>query len=288
MSCVSKAEPRGATPIGRPSALGCASRVASSRRQESPASRWAAASAGCTGSGASRATTCRAVDVVTADGSLVRASATENADLFWGLRGGGGNFGIATAFEFDAHPLGPLVMSVTAMYDPNDAPHILRAWREWGADAADEVTTRAAIWSMPAAPELPPAVHNRQVLIIGGVFAGPADVGEQVLQPLREFATPLADLSGHLPFRAVQSSFDAFFPKGEVSSYWKSIYLDDLTDDAIDFIVKIGSERSSPMTLIHVPLIGGAMNRVAAHRFRLRRPERALHAERRRELDRRR
>ena len=115
----------------------------------------------------------RAVEVVTADGSLVRASATENADLFWGLRGGGGNFGVATAFEFDAHPLGPLVMSVTAMYDPNDAPHILRTWREWGADAADEVTTHAAIWSMPAAPELPPTVHNRQVLIIGGGLRGP-------------------------------------------------------------------------------------------------------------------
>jgi FAD/FMN-containing dehydrogenase len=204
----------------------------------------------------------RSVEVVTAFGEVVRASASENAELFWALRGGGGNFGVATAFEFDAQPVGPIVMSVTAMYDVDRAGEILRAWRDWSAGIPDEVTTRAAFWSMPEAPVLPPAVHNKQVLIVAGVFAGPVDEGARVLQPLRELGTLLADMSGELPLRIVNSTFDAFFPKGLVHSYWKSLYMDALTDEAIDFLVKIGTARSSPMTLVHVPMLGGAMSRI--------------------------
>jgi FAD/FMN-containing dehydrogenase len=202
--------------------------------------------------------------MVTATGDVVRASESERADLLWGLRGGGGNFGIVTAFEFDAYDMGPDVMDVTVMYDTNSARDVMRAWRDWSVDASDEVTTRVGYWSLPDVPDLPEAVRGRAVLIVAAVYAGPADAGERVLQPLRELAAPLADLSGVIPFRAVQQAFDPFFPKGVVRSYWKSLYLRALDDDTIDFVVKLGAERTSPMTFIHVPMLGGAMRRVAA------------------------
>jgi FAD/FMN-containing dehydrogenase len=184
--------------------------------------------------------------------------------LFWGLRGGGGNFGVVTAFEFDAHELGPDVMQVTALYDPNAALDVIRGWRDWAATAPDEVTTRMAFWTMPDVDMLPEAVRGRDVIVIGAVYAGDTTAGESVLQPLRELAVPLADLSGVAPFRFVNQTFDPFFPKGAVRSYWKSTYLRALDDDAIDFLIKLGASRTSPMTLIHVPLLGGAVSRVGA------------------------
>jgi hypothetical protein len=138
----------------------------------------------------------------------------------------------------------------------------MRAWRDWAATVPDEITTRAVFWTMPADPHLPPEVHDQQVLILGAVYTGLADEGERILQPIREFGTPLGDLSAQMPFRFFQAAFDPFFPKGQVASYWKSIYMDALTDEAIDFIVKAGASRTSPLTLVHVPLLGGAMSRI--------------------------
>ena len=204
----------------------------------------------------------RAVELVTADGSLVRASESENADLFWGLRGGGGNFGVVTAFEFDAHPFGPIAMCAGPIYGVDQANDIMRQWRDWTLTVPDEVTTRAVFWSMPADPHLPEAVHDQQVLVLGAVFAGDPDEGAKVLQPIREFGTPLADLTDQMPFRFFQAAFDPFFPKGGVSSYWKSSYMSELSDEAIDYVCKIAAARPHPMTLIHVPLLGGAMGRV--------------------------
>ncbi len=206
----------------------------------------------------------RAVELVTAGGVVVRASETENPDLFWGLRGGGGNFGVATAFEFDAHPLGPVVMCAAPVYGVASAAGVLRAWRDWASSVPDEITTRAIFWTMPAAPALPPAVHDQQVLVLGAVYAGPPDEGERILQPIREFGEPLGDLSAQMPFRLFQAAFDPFFPRGEVASYWKSAYMDGLSDAAIDFVVEKGASRPSPLTLVHVPLLGGAISRVGA------------------------
>jgi FAD/FMN-containing dehydrogenase len=206
----------------------------------------------------------RAVDLVLADGRLVRASESENAELLWGLRGGGGNFGVVTAMEFDAHPMGPIVMDATAVYPIDTANTVLRAWRDWALTVPDEVTTRALIWTFPAAEGLPPEIHDQEVVIIASVYAGDADEGERVLQPTRELGTLLADLSMQAPFRFVQAAFDPFFAKGVLSSYWKSVYLPSLSDEAIDFVVKVGTERLSPFTLIHIPMMGGAVSAVAA------------------------
>src|SRR5262249_46359951 len=127
-----------------------------------------------------------------------------------------------------------------------------------------EGMSRAAFWWMPEDPTLPPVVHNQQVFIVGAIYAGPPDKGQQVLQPLRELGTPLLDLGAEMPFRGFQAAFDPFFPKGQLASYWKSVYLNELTDDLIDLIVRRAAQRPSPLTLVHVPMLGGAMSKVAA------------------------
>jgi FAD/FMN-containing dehydrogenase len=203
-----------------------------------------------------------AAEVITAEGKLVRASADENPDLFWGLRGGGGNFGVVVDFEFAAHPLGPIVMAVGVMYPAAEAPELMRRWRDWATDAPDEITTRAMFWSMPAAPALPPAVHNRDVFIIAALYAGDANEGERALNPVRTFSTPLADLSGQVPYRMFQAGFDPLV--AGLHSYWKSTYLPELSDQALDLICERGLNRPDPKTLIHVPLMGGATSRVGA------------------------
>lgn len=204
----------------------------------------------------------RAAELVTADGHVLRVDDAEHPELLWALRGGGGNFGIVTAFEFDAHELGPIVWNAAAMYAADDADEIMPAWRSWAATVPDEVTTRAMLWGMPQDPHLPPVVHNREVLITAAVYAGPAADGEKALDPVRRFATPLLDLSGPMPYRSVQSLLDWIAPRGELLSYWKSIYLNDLDGDAIETILRRGRQRPHPLTLVHVPLLGGAMKRI--------------------------
>lgn len=204
----------------------------------------------------------RSADVVTPEGERVTASASENQELFWGLRGGGGNFGVVTSFEFEAYPLGPIVMCGAAFYPMDEADQVFRAWRDWSATVPEEVTTRAAFWSMPASDALPPALHGQDVLLIASLYAGSPEEGEEVIRPSREFGEPLVDLSGPMPYRVFQSMMDPLFPKGEVGSYWKSTFLDDLSDEATDFILEIGQNRPTGYTLIHVPQMGGAVSRV--------------------------
>lgn len=205
-------------------------------------------------------------EVVTADGDVVTASTTENVDLFWALRGGGGNFGVVTSFEFRVHPVGPIVMAVIPFYPLEEAPKILRQWREWVASAPDEVTSASIMWTPPAHPALPETVHDRAVIITAGVYAGSPDDGQKVMQPLREFGKPLGEITDAMPFRAVQTAFDPFFPTtGENISYWKSLYVNELNDDVIDILVDRALNRTSPMTLLNIPYMGGAVRRVPAN-----------------------
>jgi FAD/FMN-containing dehydrogenase len=206
----------------------------------------------------------RAATVVCADGSVHVASAEEDQDLFWALRGGGGNFGVVTHFDFDAHPLGPIVAFAGVFYSSRDAGEILPRWRDHVADAPDEVTSVAVGISMPADPTLPEPVHNQSCLVIGGVFVGDVDEGMKVLQPLRELGTPLADISGPTPFVGVNSAFDPFFPMGTYQSYWKAQNLDTLPDEALAVIAAKADSRPSPVTLAVVFHMGGAINRVGS------------------------
>jgi FAD/FMN-containing dehydrogenase len=202
-------------------------------------------------------------DVVTADGELLTASADENPDLFWALRGGGGNFGVVTSFDFAVHPVGPLVAAVFSMYPLSLARGVMKRWREWLNAAPEEATTEIAMWTAPESPGLPPPVHNKEVVIASGVYAGDPDEGLRVLAPLRTFAEPLGEIAGVMPFRAVQQAFDPFFPNtGVVIAHWKSFYLDALTDTGIDVLADRAAHRSARSTMVFVMHVGGAVSRV--------------------------
>jgi FAD/FMN-containing dehydrogenase len=201
--------------------------------------------------------------MVTADSEVVTASAEENADLFWALRGGGGNFGVVTSFEFALHPVGPLVAAVFSFYPIEAAEHIMRRWRGWGASAPDEASTEILTWTAPAGSSLPSSVHDREVVIAAGVYAGEAQEGLRILQPLREFGAPIVEIAAAIPYRALQSAFDSSLPNtGEVIAYWKSLYLEDLSDAAIAVMAERAKNRSSRSTMVFVQHLGGAVRRV--------------------------
>jgi FAD/FMN-containing dehydrogenase len=205
-----------------------------------------------------------AVDIVTADGQPRRASETENPDLFWAVRGAGSNFGVVTSFEFRLHPLGPMVALAAPFYALEDAEQVLPAWRDFMAASSEDVASNALFWGIPAVEAFPAELHGRAVLILATMYAGDATEGEQVLQPLRELATPLLDLSGTMPYATLQSAFDPFFPKGWLY-YWKSLYLDRLDEEVVPAIVRYAAERPTPNALMALwNLGGGAARRVGA------------------------
>ena len=204
------------------------------------------------------------VDIVTADGQVRTASATENQDLFWAVRGAGSNFGVVTSFEFQLHPVGPEVALAAPVYALEDAERVLPAWRDFMATAPDEVSSSALFWGIPAVEAFPAELHGRAVLILATVYAGDAAEGERVLQPIRQLTTPLLDLSGTMPYATLQGAFDPFFPKGWLY-YWKSLYLDRLDDEAMSAIIAYAAERPSPDALMGLwHLGGGAAGRVAS------------------------
>jgi FAD/FMN-containing dehydrogenase len=201
------------------------------------------------------------VDIVTADGRLRRASATENEDLFWAVRGAGSNFGVVTSFEFQAHPVGPAVM-VGALFYPQEAwQTVLPGWRDCMASAPEELSSIALFWSVPAHEPFPPELHGAPIVVVAGVYCGPVAEGEPIVQPLRELAEPLMDLSGPWPWLDLQSGFDAMFPKGQLR-YWKSRALAGLSDTVISDIAGFGTRRPSPITDVVIWHHGGAISRV--------------------------
>lgn len=202
-----------------------------------------------------------AIDIVTADGELRHASAEDEPDLFWAVRGAGSNFGVVTSFTFRMHPVGPTVMLCAPMYALADGPAVLRQWRDYIATTPDEFTPLAVFWSVPEG--FPPELVGRPIVILAGVFAGPVEEGERIAQPLRELATPLLDLSGPMPFAAVQSAFDPFFSKG-LLQYWKSTYVDTLGDELLDALCALAAARPSPQSTMDIWPQGGAVGRVGA------------------------
>ena len=203
------------------------------------------------------------VDIVTADGVLHTASASENQDLFWGVRGGGGNFGVITSFEFQVHPIGPTVMFLGVIYRAEDAPRVMRGWRDFMATAPDEIGGALVEFStIPADPAYPEETWGAKVMALAGVWAGPAGEGEQAVQPLRELAEPLLDFSGQMLYCDVQQFYDGLFPKGAHRAYFKSLYLNGLDDAMIDEIAPRAADRPSDLTLCSVWYMGGATSRV--------------------------
>jgi FAD/FMN-containing dehydrogenase len=202
-------------------------------------------------------------EVVLADGSRVRASADEHADLFWALRGGGGNFGVAPSFELRLHELGPEVFALNIAYPLEDAARVLSGWRDAVADAPDELTTAGFIWSLPVVDELPEQLRGLPHVGLVGMWAGDPAEGERATKALRELATPLVDMSGRVKYLDFQRSLDAFFPAGR-RYYWKALYLDGFSDAAIDTTVDWSERRPSNDTLVIIRHCGGAISRVGA------------------------
>ena len=203
------------------------------------------------------------VEIVTADGQLRHASAQENSDLFWAVRGGGGNFGVVTSFEFALHPVGPDVWFAAVFYPLERAAEGLRFYRDHMRTAPEELGTLAVLWTAPEEEFIPEEARGEPVLVFLACHAGPFDQGAAAIRPFRKLEGPIADLSGPMPFVEVQQFLDADYPNGR-NYYWKSSYLDALTDAAIDKLVAHTKTRPSPLTSIDVWALGGALARMPA------------------------
>ncbi|WP_207590004.1 FAD-binding protein [Halomontanus rarus] len=203
----------------------------------------------------------RSVDLVTASGEFATASEDQNSDLFWGIRGGGGNFGVVTGFEFELHPVGPEVATCLVFYSGGRMVECLRAYREYVASAAAEVSTLTLAGVMPDEELFPADLVDETKIAITGCYAGSVADGERALAPLREIAEPIADFSGTMPYTEYQQLFDEDYPDG-MRYYWKSLYLDGLSESAIDRITYWTDIAPSPLSTVDVWQLGGAIARV--------------------------
>lgn len=197
-------------------------------------------------------------EVVTADGELLTASATENSDLFWGIRGGGGNFGIVTSFEFQLQPVGPEVLAGLIIYPLKDAGDVLRFYRQFTASTPEELGALAVFRLAPPAPFIPEELHGKPVLAIIVCYVGDVEAGQRVVQPLRDFGSPIVDAIKPKPFSAHNSSLDAGQPTG-MYYYWKSEYSTEIADGAIENLVDFAAKMTSPQTRLAVFHLGGTI-----------------------------
>lgn len=203
-----------------------------------------------------------AVEMVLADGRHVRASKDENVDLFWAARGGGGAVGIVTAFEYRLHPVGPEVMFTFVLHPANNARDALRFFRSYVETAPDEVSAMAVLGRVPHADAFPAAEHGKPYVLFGAMYAGPVDEAERILQPLRDYSTPIVDFSGVMPFTEVQTMWDEDYPSGEMRYYWKSTYLNRLSEGAMDLLIERAYDAASEHSTIDIWHIGGAVKRI--------------------------
>jgi FAD/FMN-containing dehydrogenase len=201
------------------------------------------------------------VDLVTAEGEFVRASADENADLFWGVRGGGGNFGIVTEFEFECVELGTQVLAGPIFWPMEQSGDVLRFYRDWVAEAPDELMTILIHRKAPPLPFVPEELHGKPVVMVIPCWVGDLEEGERFIKPLREFGNPVADVCTVKPFLVHQAMFDPSFPHGRWY-YFKSCDVAELTDEIIDVTVERSLQISSPLTSFPIWQMGGAVSRI--------------------------
>jgi hypothetical protein len=201
------------------------------------------------------------VDMITADGEFVKASEDHHDDLFWGVRGGGGNFGIVTEFEFRLSTLGPQVVGGPVYWPIEDSAKVLRFYRDWIADCPDELTTIVVQRKAPDLPIVPRDLVGERIIAVSCCYSGPIEEGENVVRPLKEFGAPVLDLCAPKPYLTVQSLFDKAFPHG----WWYYVRSCDVTeigDDVIDVMAEYGDQITSPITSAGIWQLGGAVARV--------------------------
>ncbi len=201
-------------------------------------------------------------ELITADGQRHHVSAEEDEDLFWALRGGGGNFGVVTSFEFDLHPVGPEVLSGLVVHPFAAGRDVLTYYREFVADTSDDLVVWSVLRKAPPLPFLPPEVHGTEVVILAAFYAGEMSKGEAELKRLREFGKPIADVIGPHPYAGWQTAFDPLLTPG-ARNYWKSHNFTELSDDLIGVFLEYAGNLPSDHSEIFLARMGGAMNRVA-------------------------
>ena len=200
--------------------------------------------------------------VVTADGNIVRASADEHPDLFWGLRGGGGNFGVVTEFEFGLHPVGPLLTAGLLLWPRAQSGEVIRFYRDYMASAPDEVGGAVAFLTAPPAPFVPPDLQGQPVIGVVYCYVGPLEAGEEHARALRGFGSPAVDVIGPMPYTALQQMLDPGFPRG-IREYFKVDSLRSLPDGSIDTLVAVAEELPAPFGQLILCPLGGAVSRSA-------------------------
>lgn len=201
-----------------------------------------------------------AADVITADGRLIRANEKEHADLFWAIRGGGGNFGVVSRFEFKLHPVGPEVLCGMIVYPIKEAAHALKQFREQVKKFGDDTNVWTVMRKAPPLPFLPPEVHGTEIIAFCLFHVGDPNEGRKAFEPLRKLGTVLGEFTAMLPYTAWQQTFDPLLTPG-ARNYWKSHNFADLSDGAIDVAVKYAQSLPSPHCEIFFGLIGGATTR---------------------------
>lgn len=177
------------------------------------------------------------------------------------MRGGDGDFGVVTSFQFEAQTIGPLV-STAIVYYPFAANRVLRGWRDFMADTLDEISSDAMLYSIQPVPDFPEELHGQPIAIVIAMYTDPFEEGQKALQPLSELAEPVADASQPLPYKVVNGMFDRHFPEGDLR--WKSLELDTLAEDAIETLIEHAQERPSTRSLIDLWALGGAIEDVPA------------------------
>lgn len=205
-----------------------------------------------------------AADVVIADGRLVRASSTENPDLLWALKGGGGNFGVVVRFEFALHPVGPEVLFIAPIYAVEDGPGPLRFWRDYIKQRDDDLSMLCEFSTVPESEQFPQAYWGKAVFTLIGIAIGEPEAAEQLAKPLRELGTLVTDFSGRMPYREIQRLFDTQTPFGEKRCYWKSRFLTDLPDAMIDMAMENALRAPSPSTVSSLWNMGRAVKAIAS------------------------
>jgi FAD/FMN-containing dehydrogenase len=203
-------------------------------------------------------------EIVTADGSIVRASSSENPDLFWAIRGGGGNFGVATSLELALHPVGPTVLGGAIFYPGDQATEVVTGWRELLGGLPDEMSSLVVLTTAPPAPFIPEEWHFKKVSAVLACWSGDPSEGEPFMKPMRELGTPIADLLGPIPYVGLQQMIDALWEAGS-ANYFTSTFMDALPDEAIASFVD-HHRRSADLPVqaeLHIHHMGGAMGRVA-------------------------
>jgi FAD/FMN-containing dehydrogenase len=199
-------------------------------------------------------------EVVTAEGDIIRASAQEHPDLFWALRGGGGNFGVVSSFRFALHPVGPTVTAGLVFWRADDTTDVLRFYRDVVADAPDELGTVIRLGTVPPLPVISDELHSKPAIAVGCCYAGPVDDGERAVRALRQFGTPLVDLVGPTRYVDHQSGLDDTVPHGW-HYYWKAANLTGLSDEVIDVVAEHAYRARSPRSYAAMFHMGGAVAR---------------------------